>query len=72
MTRHSNHRSFAFVSSTLGATLISIVAAWTVSSVILDPVAPNSPSAAHRKSDQPASKYLFRISPIPPGADWTA
>jgi hypothetical protein len=72
MTRHSNHRSFAFVSSTLGATLISIVAAWTVSSAILDPIEPNSPSAAHLKSDQPTSRHLFRISPIPPGADWTA
>jgi hypothetical protein len=72
MTRHSNHRSFAFVSSTLGATLISIVAAWTVSSVILDPVAPNSDSAVYLKSDQSTSRHLFRISPIPPGADWTA
>jgi hypothetical protein len=40
--------------------------------VILDPVAPNSPSAVHLKSDQPSSRHLFRISPIPPGADWTA
>jgi hypothetical protein len=72
MTRHSNHRSFAFVSSTLGATLLSIVAAWTVSSVILDPVGPNSPSAVHLKSDQPSSRDLFRISPISPGADWIA
>ena len=72
MTRTSNPRSFAFVSSTLGATLLSIVAAWTVSSVILDPVAPNSPGAVHLKSDQPTSRHLFRISPIPPGADWTA
>ena len=71
MTRHSNHRSFTFVSSTLGATLISIVAAWTVSSAILDPIAPNSPSATHLKSDQPTSRHLFRVSPIPPGADWT-
>ena len=69
MTRHHDHR-FAFVSSTLGATVVSIVAAWTVSSVILD--APRDPSAVHLKSDQPASKHLFRISPIPPGADWTA
>jgi hypothetical protein len=72
MTRHSRNRPFAFVSSTLGATLISIVAAWTVSSIILEPVAPNSPSANHLKSDQPSSGHLFRISPIPPGADWTA
>jgi hypothetical protein len=40
MTRTSKPRSFAFVSSTLGATLLSIVAAWTVSSVILDPAVP--------------------------------
>jgi hypothetical protein len=45
----SIQRSFAFVSSTVGAMLISIVAAWTVSSVILDPVAPNRPSAVHLK-----------------------
>jgi hypothetical protein len=70
MTRHHDHR-FAFVSSTLGATLVSIVAAWTVSSVILDPVAPRHPSAIHLKSHQPGSRDLFRISPIPPGADWT-
>ena len=71
MTRHHDHR-FAFVSSTLGVTLLSIVAAWTVSSVILDPALPNDPNAVHLKSSQPASKHLFRISPIPPGADWTA
>ena len=72
MTRHSNHRSFAFVSSTLGATLISVLAAWTISSVILDPVVLNSAGAVHLKSDQSTSRHLFRISPIPPGADWTA
>jgi hypothetical protein len=72
MTRHRNHRSLAFVSSTLGATLISAVAAWTFCSIILDPVAPNNPSAVHLKSDQPTPGPLFRISPIPPGADWTA
>ena len=66
MTRHNTHPSFAFVSSTFGATLVSIVAAWTVSSVIFDPVAPNSPSAVH------TSRHLFRISPIPAGADWAA
>jgi hypothetical protein len=69
MTRTSN-RSFAFVSSTFGATLISIVAAWTVSSVIFD-VAPRDPNAINQ-SNQPASKHLYRISPIPAGADWTA
>ena len=71
MTRHHDHR-FAFVSSTLGVTLLSIVAAWTVSSIILNPVATNSQNGIHLKSDQPSSRHLFRISPIPPGADWTA
>ena len=71
MTRHHDHR-FAFVSSTFGVTLLSIVAAWTDSSVILDSAVPRDPGAIHLKSNQPASKHLFRISPIPPGADWTA
>jgi hypothetical protein len=70
MTRHHDHR-FAFVSSTLGVTLVSIVAAWTVSSVLIDPQLPNSPSALHLQQEHP-SRHLFRISPIPPGADWTA
>jgi hypothetical protein len=51
MTRTRNHRSFAFVSSTFGATLVSIVAAWTVSSVILEPIAPRDPNAVHLKSN---------------------
>jgi hypothetical protein len=72
MTGYRNSRSFAFVSSTLGATLLSIVAAWTVSSVILDPAVPHDPGAIHLKSDPSTSRHLFRISPIPPGADWTA
>ena len=72
MTRTRNHRSFAFMSSTLGTTLLSIVAAWTVSSVLLDPALPHDPGAVHLKSDQPSSRHLFQISPIPPGADWTA
>jgi hypothetical protein len=71
MTRTSN-RSFAFVSSTFGATLVSIVAAWTVSSVILEPVASRDPNAIHLNSNPPASQHLYRISPIPAGADWTA
>lgn len=70
MTR-TNSRSFAFVLSTFGATLVTIVAAWTVSSVILEPIAPRGPNAIQLKSHQPASKHLYRISPIPPGAAWT-
>jgi len=70
MTRHRNPHSFAFVSSTLAATLLSIVAAWTVSSIVLDPL-PADPSAIQLKQDPP-SRHLFRLSPIPPGADWTA
>jgi hypothetical protein len=70
MTRHHDHR-FAFVSSTLGVTLLSIAAAWTVSSVMLDPVQPRDPGAVQLKQEQP-SRHLFQISPIPPGADWSA
>jgi hypothetical protein len=39
--------------------------------VILDP-APHDPAAVQLESDQPSSRHIFRISPIPPGADWTA
>jgi hypothetical protein len=55
-----------FVSSTLGATLVSIAAAWIVTSLAF---APDSPSAVH--AYQPHGHH-FQLSPIPPGADWTS
>ena len=57
---------FVFVSSTLGTTLMSILAAWVVSSLASAPLAMPDVGRAH------PSHHLFQISPIPPGADWTS
>ena len=75
MTRPSKNRSslHLLVSSTLGTTLVSILAAWVVSSLAFAPVVAitDTPSAIHSTSDQ-SSRPHFRISPIPPGADSTS
>jgi hypothetical protein len=61
------------VSSTLGTTLISIVAAWSVA-LFVPPVVSisDTPSATQSSPYKPSPRNLFRLSPIPPGADWTA
>ncbi len=64
-TRANRSPHFALVSSTLGTTLGSILAAWVVSSIAFAPVAAS-------RDVGPSSHHLFQISPIPPGADWTA
>jgi hypothetical protein len=56
--------SLAFVSSTLGTTLMRILVAWVVSSFVFAPVL----AAPHTSS----SHHLYQLSPIPAGADWTA
>jgi hypothetical protein len=66
MKTRANH-SFALVSSTFGATLLSILAAWVVSSIAFAPVLP-TPDVGHSNT----SHHLYQISPIPPGADWAA
>jgi hypothetical protein len=52
--------------SSLGTTLVSILATWVVSSLAFAPIV--LPPGA----DQPLSGRHFQISPIPPGADWTS
>jgi hypothetical protein len=64
------------ISSTIGTTLISIAAAWIVTSATFAPVA-TSPEAENAVQSRPydasdSSRPRFRLSPIPPGADWTA
>jgi hypothetical protein len=66
MTSRSKSRSFAFVSSTLGATLTSILAAWVVTNLVFAPIA--TPAQVPAGS----SSHHYQISPIPPGADWSA
>jgi hypothetical protein len=57
--------SLVFVSSTPGTILMSILAAWVVSSIAFGPVAATR-DVGH------SSHHLFQISPIPRGADWAA
>ena len=65
-TRANRSSHFALVSSTLGTTLGSILAAWVVSSIAFAPVLATPDVGPH------SSHHLYQISPIPPGADWTA
>ena len=67
MTRspQTRNRTRLFVSSTLGTTLVSILAVWTVLAVA--PIA--ATPAVH--ATQPHG-HNFQLSPIPPGADWTS
>jgi hypothetical protein len=74
MTRPMTKRFFprAIVSSTVGTTLISIAAVWLVTSHAFAPVVATPDTAIEdSKSHQPA-RHLYRLSPIPPGADWTS
>jgi hypothetical protein len=70
MTRQMSKRrhAHAFVTSAVGTTVMSIVAAWLFTATLPD----LSPSSAEHRSHQPATGPLYRLSPLPPGADWTA
>ena len=76
MTRPMTKHSFpcALASSTVGTTLISIAAVWLVTSLAYAPVvtAPDTASVEHAKPYKPSGRPLYRLSPIPPGADWTS
>jgi hypothetical protein len=75
MTRPMTKRFFprAIVSSTVGTTLISIAAVWLVTSHAFAPVVATPDTAIDdSKSHQPSARHLYRLSPIPPGADWTS
>lgn len=75
MTRPMTKRLFprALVSSTVGTTLISIAAVWLVTSHAFAPVVATPDSTIeHLQSPQPSARHLYRLSPIPPGADWTS
>ena len=68
-----NRLPHALVSSTVGATLMSIAAAWLATSLTFAPVAkPDTPSGDASKSHTSSSRHLYQLSPIPPGADWTS
>jgi hypothetical protein len=64
MTKTS--RPHALLSSTLGTVLVSITAVWLAA-------APHtSLSAPDAQPSHSTSSHLYRLSPIPAGADWTS
>ena len=66
MSQHSH--AHAFAGCAVGTTLISVVVAWLFTAVL--PTL--SPGSVELRSHQPMSGPLYRLSPVPPGADWTA
>lgn len=77
MTKSKTNHRFPrlLITSTMGTTLISIAAAWIVTSATFAPVviSPEAENAAQTRSydASESSRPRFRLSPIPPGADWT-
>jgi hypothetical protein len=61
------HRSFPYVSSTLIAALISLAA-----TILVIPVIAVPQSSVQYSSTPPHDSHLYRLSPIPAGADWTS
>jgi hypothetical protein len=68
MTRKMTTSSFpyALLSSTLGTVLVSVTAVWLASASYAPLAAPNT-QPSHSGSHQ-----LYRLSPLPAGADWTS
>jgi hypothetical protein len=66
MTRFLKHCCFPYVSSTLVAILVSIAATLLFVPVIATP----RPAIEHSKSLSSSDSSLYRLSPIPAGADW--
>ena len=69
MTRKMTKTSFpyALLSSTLGTVLVSMTAVWLATAAY-------APPAAHDAlpSHSTGSHQLYRLSPVPAGADWTS
>jgi hypothetical protein len=74
MTRKMTKPTFpyALLSSTLGTVLVSVTAVWLAAATYAPAPAPDRASAVHSNSPSSSSQPLFRLSPIPPGADWTS
>jgi len=75
MTRPMTKRQVpgAIVSSAVGTTLISIAAVWLATSHVFAPVVaiPDTAKYEQNKPYKPSGR-LYRLSPIPAGADWTS
>jgi hypothetical protein len=62
----------ALIGSTVGATLMSIAAAWLATSLTFAPVANLDTPGTDASKSYTSSRHLYQLSPIPPGADWTS
>ena len=73
MTRNTTElpAPFALLSSTLGTILVSVTAIWLATSAYAPAAHPDA-AAPYHFSPGSSSQPLFRLSPIPPGADWTS
>jgi hypothetical protein len=69
MTRKMTKPSFpyALLSSTLGTVLVSVTAVWLASASYAPLAAPDAQPSRATNSQQ-----LYRLSPLPAGADWTS
>jgi hypothetical protein len=74
MTRKMTKPSFpyALTSSTLGTVLASVTAVWLVTSAYAPATSLDPASVRHSPSSSFSSHAPYRLSPIPPGADWTS
>jgi hypothetical protein len=71
MTAPMTKCSFPSVSSTVGTILISVAAVWLATSLAYAPVVTTPDTASvHSKSYKPSDRPLYRLTPVPPGADW--
>ena len=75
MTRPMTKRQVpgAIVTSTVGTTLISIAAVWLATSPVFAPVVAIPDTAKYEQTNpyKPSGR-LYRLSPIPAGADWAS
>ena len=73
MTRNTTRlpAPFALLSSTLGTILVSVTAVWLATSAYAPAAHPDAAAPYHSSSGS-SSQPLHRLSPIPPGADWTS
>jgi hypothetical protein len=69
MTRKTTKPAFPLVlaHSTLGTVLVSVTAVWLAAASYAPVTAPDAARAQSSHSHQ-----LYRLSPIPAGADWTS
>ena len=69
MTRKMTKPSFpyALASSTLGTVLVSMTAVWLATAAYAPLTAP-----AAQAPHSTGSQQLYRLSPVPAGADWTS